>query len=287
MYSEVITRRQVGDLINQQLFILDNFIIYRYHLISNRSCREIVLNNEEEGICLVGNDTVRIELIDECMLTTIGFESLLSSISTAGVFNRTHNVSELKKILLKEKVQMVVIEPFSMGRNLFQTIEFIHWIKCNSPEVKIVVLTRIQDKAVLRFLYNTNINALISKNETLSEISKAITQALQKNNICSRIIRKLLNSQARLSHLNLTNSEITVLNYTLLGIAQKKIADLTNRSTKTVSCHKRNAMRKLGVKGNTELVAFSLKASGNHLIKCHNNEIRIFGAAQFTSHNPI
>ncbi|MFC0227264.1 helix-turn-helix transcriptional regulator [Serratia aquatilis] len=246
-----------------------------------------MLNNKEEGTNLLGLDPIRIELFDECTFTSIGFESLLSSISASCVFHRAHNLSELKKVLVKDKVQVLVIEPFSMGRNLFQTIELIHWIKGNSPEAKIVILTQIKDKAILRFLYNTNINVLISKSDDLIEISKIIAQALQGSKACSRTIRKLLNSQGRLSQLNLTNSELTVLNYTLLGITQKKIADLTNRSTKTISCHKRNAMRKLGVKGNTELVAFSQKASGNHLIKYHSSEIKSSGAPLFASRNQI
>lgn len=234
-----------------------------------------MLKNKTKVACEENSTAFQIALIDDCTMSTIGFESLLSCMPMTCNLHHANNLTALKSALIKEEIQIVVIEPFSADKALFQVIDFIHWVKHTLPEIKIVILTRIQDKTTLRSLYNIDIHALISKDERLGEISSLIAQVIENNNVCSPHISRLLNSKAKPMHPFLTEAELTVLNYFLRGVTQKKIADLTNRSAKTISCHKRNAMRKLGVKGNTGLVAFAKTASGNSLLNYQGSEMHV------------
>ncbi|WP_152562859.1 MULTISPECIES: response regulator transcription factor [unclassified Serratia (in: enterobacteria)] len=221
------------------------------------------------------NTALRIALIDECTMSTIGFEYLLSCMSLDYVLYHSNNLAEFKKNLINEDIQFIVIEPFRADKALLQVIDFIHWIKKTLPDVKIVILTKIKNKAELKLLYNINIHALISKKEHLCEMSGFMMQALENIRVFSPYINKVLNNKVRSTHPFLTDSELIVLNYFLRGVTQKKIADLTKRSVKTISCHKRNAMRKLGMKGNTDLVAFVKTSLGNRLLNYQDGEIPV------------
>lgn len=215
----------------------------------------------------------QIALLDDCTMSRVGFESLLPHIPIACNLHHANDLLDLRRILIKEKIRVAVIEPFSTDRALFQFIDFIHWAKNSLPELRIVILTRVQDKKVLRSISKLNVHAFISKNECLAEVTRLTVEAIESNDIFSQIISNVLNSEGESIATCLTDSELIVLSYFLRGIKQKQIADLTNRSVKTISCHKRNAMRKLGVKGNTGLIAFAKTVSGNSLLSHSYNEV--------------
>jgi len=58
---------------------------------------------------------------------------------------------------------------------------------------------------------------------------------------------------ASLQHSALTKSEIEILRYLSVGLTQQKISEILSLSPKTISFHKKNAMRKLDLGSNIEL----------------------------------
>ncbi len=70
----------------------------------------------------------------------------------------------------------------------------------------------------------------------------------------------------------MTNNEIEVLDRVSLGESVSEIAVQSQRSIKTVSNHKRNAMSKLGIETDSELHLFIMNVAGKIPIYSESNE---------------
>lgn len=60
------------------------------------------------------------------------------------------------------------------------------------------------------------------------------------------------------SRLAFTFREIQIVNLAKEGLTNKEIAILLNIEVSTVKCHRRNIMKKLGLKGKSEFVKYLL-----------------------------
>ncbi|MFN1150141.1 helix-turn-helix domain-containing protein [Serratia liquefaciens] len=90
----------------------------------------------------------------------------------------------------------------------------------------------------------------IRRNEQCDTIKKNLLQGVIGGNEEEALLD--CQSDTALSN-NISNVESFVLKEWLLGRTVTDIARLSNRSIKTISAHKRNAMKKLMVRSNTEL----------------------------------
>ncbi|MBW7981173.1 LuxR C-terminal-related transcriptional regulator [Enterobacillus tribolii] len=125
-------------------------------------------------------------------------------------------------------------------------------IKQHYPHIPVILFTRTEDPQGLAALAEQNPFAVISKQDNVQEIRNAVIRSLMEEE--GVLISPYV--QARLTHAKvgcntkMTRMEQKVISWMLEGQTIGDIAQATKRSNKTISAHKRNAMRKLGLHNN-------------------------------------
>lgn len=126
------------------------------------------------------------------------------------------------------------------------------------PTLHIVVCTYSRDMALLTRLNARPHISLLARQESQEQTRRDMALALTGAKVCSPSLVKCLlpNSSPAQEHDNLavlTQAEHKVLEHLQQGMSVSDVADLLHRSVKTISAHKCNSMRKLGVRNDAEL----------------------------------
>jgi len=131
-----------------------------------------------------------------------------------------------------------------------------HW-----PELPVIVLTMMSNVGVLRSILATGVRGLMNKSDALNELTLAIQAVSHGREYVSAEIKVALeasrvgDSSSEQSELSARETEVLRLFVSGLGVSQ--IAAQLNRSVKTISRQKMDAMSKLGLKSDLEIYAYA------------------------------
>ncbi|WP_082926470.1 response regulator transcription factor [Cupriavidus sp. D384] len=159
----------------------------------------------------------------------------------------------------------VLITDFSMPcADAPDGLALLHCIRTRFPNVRIVVLTMLDNPGLLGCIRKAGALALLNKRDGLQELSNAVIAAFQGREHLSASVRQALarlgagNPEAVASS-RLSPREIEVLRLYVGGMTTSDIARYLNRSINTVSTQKHSAMRKIGVKNDAELYDYAIE----------------------------
>lgn len=138
----------------------------------------------------------------------------------------------------------VLITDFSMPNGyLPDGLSMISRIRRDFPQVQIVLLSVLTSTHTLRALLRLGVVGLYSKHESLAALPRAARLAAAKRRYTSPNFQRLLDGPDD----PLSPKELEVLRMLAKGLSSHDIAELTQRSEKTIGRQKRNAMDKLGL----------------------------------------
>lgn len=205
---------------------------------------------------------VRVLIADSQFLIT---ESLKYILLQSGKFNVSSVVSEkdeIIKILTKESVGVLIIDPFSTD---FTDIQDLRTVTVNFPFVKIVALVNSITKKELHDLTSIGITNIVLKTAARQDIFDVLNSVLTgkkyySNELFDLVLdpnnKNLTSSESAL----LTASELEIVRLIAEGFTTKEIAAKKFISFHTVITHRKNIFRKLGVKSVSELIMYGIKA---------------------------
>ena len=139
-------------------------------------------------------------------------------------------------------------------------LDFFNQLKSNNILAKFLVLTMLEEGAIINTLYNEGINGYINKECSKSEIKKGINLIIQGQNYFCEFTKKALkkyNSPNYKKNL-ISKRELEILKLILHEKKNQDIADLLSITVSTVETHKKNLIKKLGVKSSIGLVKYAL-----------------------------
>lgn len=139
-------------------------------------------------------------------------------------------------------------------------------LRNNSPDVKILTLTRHTDDGYLRQVIAAGANGYVLKQSAPNELITGIrTVAAGNSYLDPTLTRKVMGGYAsRTDSLrgenkgDLSDRESEVLRLIALGYSNKEIGDRLELSVKTIEAHKANAMKKLGITSRIDIVRYAI-----------------------------
>ncbi|HGM5491189.1 TPA: LuxR C-terminal-related transcriptional regulator [Serratia fonticola] len=156
----------------------------------------------------------------------------------------------------KASIKMLVAELSGSSDEMAQMIRYLQILAEQSPKLKIVVYSACRDAAILAPLQSQKQFSLLAQQETPAQIRKDMVVALAGGRVCSPSIRRFFDGISLREQSGakvLTHTERKVMSHLFAGLSMAEIASLYHRSVKTISAHKCNSMRKLGVDNDAEL----------------------------------
>lgn len=182
----------------------------------------------------------------------------------------------LREKLADTVVKVLVVELSGFPEELVSTAQWLLMLHEQYPQLRIVVYTPCRDVSLLLALQSRQRISLIAQFEAKDQIRQEMALALKEVKVCSHSIKMAINhrtDEAQPVTNVLTATERMVMTHLFAGLSVTDIASLCNRSIKTISAHKCNGMRKLGVRNDAELFQIShsdfLQAgNGNRITPC-------------------
>ena len=140
-------------------------------------------------------------------------------------------------------------------------IKLISYLRRHFPGCKVLVLTMISTPSMVAAMYRAGANGVVRKSGDLMELRVALSTLRSR-----RIYQSKQSPEERLQALDSASSaalsprELEVMRLFISGKSVSEIAKQLNRSSKTVSTQKVNAMRKLGTQSDQDLIALCLES---------------------------
>src|SRR5262249_28266999 len=134
-------------------------------------------------------------------------------------------------------------------------------LRRRGSSVAIVALTRHDDDAYVREVLESGASGYVLKQSASSELVRAIRIAAAGGRYLDPALPaadEAHDPHRRATTPRATSREVEVLRLVAAGHSNKEIAAALSISVKTVEVHKANAMRKLGLRGRTDVVRYAV-----------------------------
>ena len=208
--------------------------------------------------------TFRIVVADDHPITLVGVKALLAEqplryqlVATAA------NGEELLAELDARHGIDVVVTDFSMSHDGQDGLRLLKRLRDHHPDVAVVVLTMLNNPALLRRIYSLGIRCIVSKRSLQNDLTHAIECAMKGRPFMSARVRDAVsargaeNAEAQVVRKAwLSPREAETLRLLLTGLGVSEIARILDRSKKTISGQKQSAMAKLGLENDAQLFEY-------------------------------
>jgi two-component system capsular synthesis response regulator RcsB len=229
-------------------------------MIGMHTLSERELENAREA-ALPGEKT-RVIIADDHPVILLGATHALAQFGDIEVVGEARQSTDLVKLLKSVPSDVLVTDLAMPGGRYGDGLPLIGYVRRNFPAQRIVVLTMLENAALLRRLNEMGVIAVVNKSDDLAHIGQAVRQVMRGAAYASPSARAILellraNSRGGADDMCLSPREIEVVRLFVSGMTVKEIATQLNRSIKTISAQKNAALRKLGLERDPELFQYA------------------------------
>jgi DNA-binding NarL/FixJ family response regulator len=204
-------------------------------------------------------------IVDDHPFVCQGIRKLLETIPSTLIVGEAATEAEAEREI-RQLTPDIVLCDISLREG--SGINLIHTLHRDLPDVKIIVITMHTDIGYFIALFQNGISGYLFKSDSPDEFTKTISEVEQGRTYFGAGIRSKLGefSMPAPSHrldsklASLNPQEIRVLTLLAIGFHLKQIAELINRSPRTIEDYKGSMSKKLGIHSISELMIFALKA---------------------------
>ena len=195
-----------------------------------------------------------IAIIEPCIMTAVGLRHLLmSSHRQHIIFHFFRTMTEFKQAAEQNRFDAVMCCLSGTRELRIEGLQAMGDIAQNYPAMKRLILADDKEEAsLIQLLSPTYMHGILSKSDTLSELQQRVLAVLMEKEESSDDIE--LHFSIRRNHV-LSPTENLILRYMTYGYSLMDISQQLGRNIKTIRAHKFNAMNKLGVKSDSELLS--------------------------------
>ncbi len=200
-------------------------------------------------------------LADDHPLLLTGVSAILSQ---SGITEHIGLVEDASGILaqLSRIPYDVLVTDYSMPDSQYgDGLQMLGFLRRRYPKLPIIVLTLIDNPALLHALQRLGILSIVSKKDPATLVTTAILTVMRGKPYLSPSIESTLRDAAGLrgnaGASPLSKREIEVLRLYAEGLSVTEIAERLKRSIKTVSGQKQSAFSKLGVEHDAGLLRYA------------------------------
>jgi two-component system capsular synthesis response regulator RcsB len=196
---------------------------------------------------------IRVVVADDHACVRVGVRFLLEQISHVCVVGEADSTQALAELLDECACDVVVTDigmPGIDGES--NAIQFLRRLLRHAPQLPVVVLTMIHHPSILMGLLQHGIAAIVDKRDMTASLVHAIDAALTGQGYLSDHARAAIARAGVMSA-----GEWKVFTMYVSGMTISQIAARLNRSAKTIRTQKRNAMRKLWLETEADVIDYA------------------------------
>jgi two-component system capsular synthesis response regulator RcsB len=212
---------------------------------------------------------IRVVMADDHPVILLGARHALARFPDIDVVAEVRQSTDLVKTLAQVACDALVTDLAMPGGRHGDGLPLIGYLRRHFPALPVVVLTMLENAALIRRLGELGVVAIVSKADDLSHIGLAVRHVARGLPYAGPTVRAALEAMnaggGRGEQAPLSPRELEVVRLFAGGMTMKEIAERLNRSIKTVSTQKTAALRKLGLARDSELFQYAQSAGLSHL----------------------
>ncbi|GGP25286.1 response regulator [Silvimonas amylolytica] len=167
--------------------------------------------------------------------------------------------TELFPLLDRNQCNVVVTDYAMPGGKFGDGLPMLQMLQRRYPKVQLVVMTMLDNPALIHTIQKAGIRAVINKGDKLAHVNPAIHAVHRHGSYMPTSVKALLATMSSTTRENLLSKrETEVLRMCATGLPVVEIARICNRSSKTISTQKVVAMRKLGLGTDYDLYQYAV-----------------------------
>ncbi|OLF51908.1 response regulator [Pseudomonas chlororaphis] len=198
----------------------------------------------------------KIILADDHLLTLIGIRTTLGADPSLQVVGEAQDVEGLFQLLAEQPCDLVITDLMMPHSQQADGIRLVEQLRRRYPRVAVIVVTMLNNPALLASILKLGVQGLISKRGVQGDLQLAIRASRTKPFVSPSIHHLLNPEQPMVQAEQLSPREVEVLRLYGAGLSVNEIALNLNRSKQTISSQKSSAMRKLGLDNNASLYLY-------------------------------
>ena len=184
---------------------------------------------------------IKILIAESSPIISSGLSSFFNGMNQIVVASIVDNVEDLQDKIIIHNPDVLIINPMMLG---YMVNAFAKQMTQNYPNInRVALVTSYVDKNILK-----NFKEVIELNDNKQKVVNKILN-LQNNNEETSVQNESV---------DLSNREVDVLVCVAKGMTNKDISDMLNISIHTVITHRKNIVKKTGIKSVSGLTVYAL-----------------------------
>ncbi|ASU39585.1 DNA-binding response regulator [Herbaspirillum sp. meg3] len=206
---------------------------------------------------------IRVVIADDHPAIVEGIKQSIA-VSTIELMDTARNSTQIIALLDKGIADVLVTDYAMPGGEFGDGLPLFEFILRRYPDIKIVVMTMMDNPGVLRTLIALGVRCIISKSDDASHLIPAIHIASSGGQYFSPTVNAIVQTLDKPpgednKDVNLSKRESEVIRLYVSGMKINDIAAQLHRSKQTVSSQKNSAMKKIGVASDADLFKYALE----------------------------
>ena len=184
---------------------------------------------------------IKIIIAESSPIISSGLSSFFNDMNQIAVASIVDNIDDLQDKIIMHSPDVLIINPMMLGC-MHNT--FVKQMTQNHPNInRVALVTSYVDKNILK-----NFKEVVELNDNKQKVINKMLN-LQNNND---------ETSAQNESVDLSNREVDVLVCVAKGMTNKDISDMLNISVHTVITHRKNIVKKTGIKSVSGLTVYAL-----------------------------
>lgn len=205
---------------------------------------------------------IKVLISDFQFLTREGLIHLINKDDDMDLVAVVDGPEYLMGTVLKHLPQVVVLDFQSHDPILLSLLKQV----IGSQIANVLIITNDSERKHIQALLDIGIKGIVTKGCSKIEIVNAI-HAVAKNNrfFCNKVLDLLMDQKKKDESVNCEPTDLSAREYEVLTLITKgfktvQIADELNVSVHTINSHRKNILKKLGLKSPAELIVYALES---------------------------
>ena len=209
---------------------------------------------------------IRVIVADDHPAVALGISYELGLDPAIDVIGCAKNSTDLVAQLEVQPCDVLVSDYTMPGGKYGDGLALFAMLRRRYPELRIAVLTMIDTPTLIRALLGHDNVCVLSKSDSTSHIVNAVHAVYQGKTYYSPKIKGMIIDEAfTQGSERLTRREAEIVRLLCAGATVTEIAQQFHRSVQTISSQKRNAMKKLGLERDADLILYGADAARDPL----------------------
>lgn len=203
---------------------------------------------------------IRVLLADDHVMVRQALRNLLESEAELLVVAEASDGSEVLALCAEFTPDIVIID---VGMPNMNGIEATKQLLASHPNIKVLALSASAEKRFVLGMLEAGATGYIIKAEAGGELLRAVHSVIDgQSYLCPSVASMMIENiqgKSKSEKANLGQREQQVLELLAAGMTSPEIGARLNIAAATVEVHRRNIMRKLGVRGIAELTKYAIR----------------------------